>query len=95
LGSCSCDILIFSQTLEEHLSHLQKLIRRLTEVGLKLKPTKCQFACTELKPTKYQFARTEVEHLGLPITPNGLKTNTRLVEAVREFPPPQSIQEVC
>jgi len=63
--------LIFSQTLEEHLSHLQKVIQRLTEVGLKLKPAKCQ------------FARTVVEHLGHLITPNGLKTNARLVEAVR------------
>ena len=34
------DILVFSQTLEDHLEHLQKVFVRLCEVGLKLKPTK-------------------------------------------------------
>ena len=35
------DVLIFSHTLEDHLEHLHKVIERLQQVGLKLKPTKC------------------------------------------------------
>ena len=32
------DVLVFSKTLQEHLSHLKLVIQRLQEVGLKLKP---------------------------------------------------------
>jgi hypothetical protein len=37
------DILVFSHNLEEHLGHLQAVIQRLVDVGLKLKPAKCKF----------------------------------------------------
>ena len=43
------DILVFSASLEEHLPHLKIVIRRLTEAGLKLKPSKCRFAQKELQ----------------------------------------------
>jgi len=33
------DILIFSKTFEGHLSHLQMMITRLSDAGLKLKPS--------------------------------------------------------
>ena len=36
------DILIFSQTLEDHFNHLQKVVQRIKEANLKLKPSKCQ-----------------------------------------------------
>ena len=53
------DVLIFSKTLDEHLEHLESVINRLEEVGLKLKASKCQ------------FVREEVEYLGHVITPDG------------------------
>ena len=46
------DLLVFSAMLEEHIEHLKKVLMRLQEAGLKLKPTKCHFICEE------------VEHLG-------------------------------
>ena len=76
------DILIFSRSLEDHLRHLQVVIEKLVAVGLKLKPAKCH------------FARTELEYLGHTITREGLKTNTRLVEAVRDFPVPKAVHDV-
>ena len=39
------DVLIFSPSFEEHLIHLQKVLDRLMEVGLKLKPAKSHFIC--------------------------------------------------
>ena len=76
------DILVFSSTLQEHLSHLRKVIDRLKSVNLKLKPSKCR------------FVRREVEYLGHVITSGGLKPNLRLTEAVRNFPEPENVQDV-
>ena len=42
------DILVFSSTLQEHLSHLRKVIDRLKSVNLKLKPSKCRFVRREV-----------------------------------------------
>ena len=76
------DILVFSRTLDEHLQHLQSVLQRLKQAGLKLNPQKCH------------FITQEVEYLGHIITPEGLKTNPRLVEAVVNFPTPNSVQQV-
>ena len=76
------DILVFSPTLEQHLRHLKVVIERISEAGLKLKPTKCR------------FARNEVEYLGHLITPEGLKPNSNLVEAVQQFPIPTDVSGV-
>ena len=76
------DMLIFSHTVTEHLEHLRAVIQRIEEAGLKLKPTKCH------------FARSEVEYLGHLVTPKGLKTNQRLVEAVNMFPTPTDVNGV-
>ena len=76
------DILVFSHSLQDHLKHLRIVIERLVAVGLKLKPAKCH------------FVRAELEYLGHVITREGLKTNPRLVEAVREFPTPKNVHEV-
>lgn len=76
------DILVFSDTLQNHLEHLRRVIERIREVGLKLKPTKCH------------FARAELEYLGHLITRDGNKTNPRLVSAVKEFPCPTNLNEV-
>ncbi len=76
------DILVFSRTISEHLRHLQLVLERLKEAGLKLKPTKCH------------FIREEVEYLGHIITPQGLKPNPKLVAAVQEYPAPKNIRNV-
>ena len=75
------DVLVFSRTLDEHLEHLHCVIQRIHDAGLKLKPSKCR------------FIRDEVEYLGHLITPQGLKTNSRLT-AIIEFPQPRNLPEV-
>ena len=57
-------------------------MQRIDEVGLKLKPAKCK------------FAQGELEYLGYVVSRAGLKTNPRLVAAIREFPTPSSVHEV-
>ncbi len=43
------DIIIFFQTMEEHLQHMRKVLEALQQVGLKLKLKKCEFAKKQLK----------------------------------------------
>ena len=38
------DILVFSQNIQQHLSHLTLVFEKLKEAGLMLKPSKCRFA---------------------------------------------------
>ena len=76
------DVLVFSETLEEHLQQLRLVLERLRKAGLKLKPSKCH------------FLRESVEYLGHVITPQGLEPNPKQVKAVVEFPAPQTVTNV-
>ena len=73
------DVLFFSKTLQEHL---KLVIQCLQEVGLKLKPEKCKYACKQ------------VEYLGHVISSSGLKPNHKLTAAVCDFPTPRNVKEV-
>ena len=76
------DVLVFSQTLNEHLHHLSLLLNGIKKAGLKLKLSKCKF-----------FPR-EVEFLRHFITTEGLKPNPTHTAAVMDFLSPQNINRV-
>ena len=68
------DILVYSETFEDHLDHLQQVISRMQNTGLQLKSTKCYFI---LQP---------VEYLGNVITLQGISPNPARLEAVQDYP---------
>lgn len=76
------DLIIWSSTVEDHLSKLKAVFDRLRKSNLKLKATKCQF----LKQT--------LEYLGHTISPEGVSPTKRLVEAVVNYPAPQNSKQV-
>jgi len=41
------DAIIFSESLKEHIEHLEMVFNQLSEAGLKLNPRKCKFVCEE------------------------------------------------
>ena len=43
------DIIVFSRTPEEHVHRLRAVFEKLKAVGLKLKPSKCDFFKKEIK----------------------------------------------
>ncbi|CAC5405888.1 unnamed protein product [Mytilus coruscus] len=76
------DILIYSKNFEEHLCHLAALFDKLIEANLKLKPSKCQFACKE------------VQYLGLIITKEGIAVDPEKTASVHSFAAPKNVKEV-
>ena len=68
-------------TIEEHIQKLEEVLERLSEAGLKLKPSKCQL----LKP--------EVLFLGHVVGRDGIRPNPQLVEAVQKWKVPENVKE--
>ena len=76
------DIIIFSQTEEEHLKHLEIIFRRLKEAGLKLKRSKCS------------FIKLHIEYLGHLISEKGIEPMPDKLTAIKEMLAPRSPKEI-
>ena len=76
------DIIIFSDTKEEHLKRLEAVFQKLCAAGLKLKPSKCF------------FFREEIEYLGHVVCGKGISTNPKKIEAVSKWPTPKTVYDV-
>ena len=76
------EILIYSRTFDEHITHLVKVLQRLREANLKIKPRKCE------------FGKQEVRFLGFTINKDGIKPNEDKVEAIKNYPRPRNAKQV-
>jgi hypothetical protein len=76
------DIILWSDSLEEHLKHINILFERLRYHDLKLKLKKCQ------------FMKAESNHLGFIVTPSGVKPDPLKVETIKSLAPPTNVKEV-
>lgn len=72
------DIIVFSGTAEEHLSHLDRVFTLLGEAGVTLKPTKCH------------LFSNEVEYLGHIVRPGRILVNEKNLMAIRRAKFPQT-----
>jgi hypothetical protein len=73
------DILIYSNSLEEHAEHLRKVFQRLRENKLYAKLEKCEFGVTE------------IDFLGHRITQEGLMMDDYKVKAILDWELPKSV----
>ena len=76
------DILIFSNTLEEHEEHVRKVLETLAKSKLYAKESKCE------------FFKTEVEFLGHIVGRDGVRMMEDKVQAVAEWPVPKNVRDV-
>src|SRR5690606_4941145 len=76
------DILIYSETLQDHHRHVREILTALDKHGLHLKPEKCE------------FHQQEVKYLGLIIGTEGIKMDTAKTETVRDWPVPSNLRDV-
>ena len=76
------DVIVFSETLMDHINHLKAVFDRLRKAGLMLNLKKCKIVCNK------------VEYLGHVVTPNELKPNSRNLDAVKNFLPPTNLKQL-
>ena len=76
------DLIIFSDTYEEHVRRLKTVFQRLQENGLKLSPKKCK------------FFQSEVRYLGHIVSGDGVKPDPSKVDKVMNWPTPESPEQV-
>ena len=70
------DIIIFSQTVDEHLQRLSDVLQRLKDAGLKIKPSKCQ------------LLRKSVLYLGHIVSEKGVEVDPKKTSCVRSWQVP-------
>ena len=76
------DIMIFSESEEDHWKHLSEVFNRLEHFGLILNQDKCVFAVKE------------VDFLGHRVDSQGVRPLETEVSAIRDFPKPRTVKDL-
>jgi hypothetical protein len=76
------DVIIFSNTVEEHAQHVEYILRAAISAGLKFSPAKCHFGYASLKL------------LGRRVSTEGLEVLQDKLAAVRELRAPKNLKEL-
>ena len=76
------DIIIFSTTVEQHLSRLRDVLARLKKAGLKLKPSKCH------------ILKKCVHYLGHIVSADGVNVDDDKIKCIVEWPTPVNLEEL-
>ncbi|KFM63797.1 Retrovirus-related Pol polyprotein from transposon 297, partial [Stegodyphus mimosarum] len=77
------DIIVTSESLEEHIKDLREVFTLLKDAGLKVNIKKCKFAAKELK------------YLGYKISQRGIETDKSKVIAVKNYPIPNTAKKLA
>ena len=76
------DILIFSNTLEEHKKHVHKVLQTLQDNDTLVEPEKCEFHVQHVK------------FLGYEICPGEVRMDRTKLATIRDWPRPTNVREV-
>ena len=76
------DIIVWGRTAEEAISRLETVFQRLRSAGLKLKPSKCD------------LFKQSVTYLGHVVSAEGVHTDPKKIQAVKEWPQPTTVTQV-
>ena len=76
------DIVIYSNSLEEHLTHLTQVLQKLREENFYAKTSKCS------------FAQNEIEYCGFIVGRGGIRTQPEKIQAVYDWKPPTNVKEI-
>lgn len=75
------DVIIYSQTFDQHLRHLDDILHRLNDANFRLNVNKCQ------------IAKTSIDYLGHHIELSSISPNAENVQALRETSLPTTAKD--
>ena len=76
------DIVIATETIEDHLERIREVFECLREAGFKMRAEKCD------------FMRTETKYLGRVVSAEGIKPDPAAVSKIQEWMPPRNREEL-
>ena len=76
------DVVVFSETPEEHLLRMRVVFDHLREHGLKLKPSKCD------------VFKLEINYLAHHVSKEGVRPSKKNLESISQCPPPDTYTKV-
>jgi len=76
------DILIYSDNITQHWSHIKEVLKRLQKAGLYAKAEKCEFHSNSM------------EYLGYVLSPSGLMMSDMKVKTIQEWSEPKKIKNI-
>ena len=76
------DNIVFSKTPKEHIERLRGVFAKLVAAGLKLKLEKCE------------FFKSKITYMGHIVSSKGMETDSKNVEAVKNWIVPRMITDV-
>ncbi len=76
------DVIVFGRTVSENIERLKEVLARFRNAGLKLKPSKCN------------LFQTKVHYLGHVVSRDGIHTDPKKIEAIRDWPIPVTRTQV-
>ncbi|KAL6728867.1 hypothetical protein Aduo_010600 [Ancylostoma duodenale] len=76
------DLIITSETPEEHLVDIDEVLTKIEQIGMKLKASKCE------------FAREGIKFLGFILSKDGIKPNPEKTKAIDEYPTPKNTTDI-
>ena len=86
VGTESCvfldDIIICSESTEQHDLRLENVLQRFDQANLQLHPGKCL------------FAQPKVQYLCYVLSEDGVATSSDKVKAVKYYPTPKNVKDV-
>ncbi|EYC08294.1 hypothetical protein Y032_0067g95 [Ancylostoma ceylanicum] len=76
------DLIITSETPDDHLIDIDEVLGKIELIGMKLKATKCE------------FAKEEITFLGFVLSKDGIRPNPEKTRAIEYYPTPQNATDV-
>ena len=76
------NILIYSNDITQHWSHVREMLNRLQKAGLYAKAEKCEFHLDSIK------------YLGYVLSPSGLTMSDTKVKTIQEWPEPKKVKDI-
>ena len=76
------DILVYSDTKDQHIKHVQMVLEALKQKNLKIKAEKCRFHVKE------------ITFLGFVIIPGNIQMETTKVDSIQTWPAPKNIKDL-